>query len=147
MTTTAAPTTELLQRAALRALRAPSIHNTQPWTVVLTGDALEIRADRNRQLPVLDPRGRQLAISLGCAVFHARVAIAAAGFEPLVRRFPDRLRRDLAARISVGGAITGSGWAHLDRAIDHRRTNRRAYVGDPVPQRVVEELVATVRAE
>src|SRR3954451_18185792 len=147
MMTTAAPTTELLQRAALRALRAPFIHNTQPWTVVLTGDALEIRTDRNRQLPVLDPRGRQLAISLGCAVFHARVAIAAAGFEPLVRRFPDRLHRDLAARISVGGPITGSGWTHLDLAIDHRRTNRRAFVGDPVPQRIVDELAATVRAE
>src|SRR4051812_25739322 len=147
MTTTTAPTTELLQRAAMRALRAPSIHNTQPWTFVLTGGALEIRADRSRQLPVLDPRGRQLAISLGCAVFHARVAIAAAGFEPLVHRFPDPRRRDLAARISVGRPVAGFGWTSLDLAIDHRRTNRRAYVGDPVPQRVIDELAAIVRAE
>src|SRR5437764_14995268 len=89
-TTTVSTTTALLHRAAMRAMRAPSIHNTQPWRFVLTQDALEIHADRTRRLKVLDPRGRQLRISLGCALFHARVAIAPAGHEPSGRRPPDR---------------------------------------------------------
>ena len=81
--TTAAdlPVATVLRRAAERAVLAPSVHNTQPWTFVLRRDSLEIHADPSRQLTVLDPRGRQLMISLGCALFHARVAIAASGHD------------------------------------------------------------------
>ncbi|HVU92528.1 MAG TPA: hypothetical protein VHC23_09860 [Jatrophihabitans sp.] len=148
MTVTATPTTaEILQRAALRALLAPSVHNTQPWTFVLGGDSLEIRADRRRQLGVLDPRGRQLVISLGCALLHARVAIAAAGREPVVRRLPDHVRRDLVARIGVGGPFVWPGSTGLDLAIDHRRTNRRAYGGGPVPAALIDELALITRTE
>ena len=81
--------TNTLHRAAARAALAPSVHNTQPWRFVVTHDTVEIRSDLSRQLTVLDPRARQLTISCGCALFNARVAIAAAGFEPVVARFPD----------------------------------------------------------
>ena len=68
---------QTLRRAAVRATLAPSIHNTQPWRFVLSADALEIHADRSRQLRVLDPRGRQMTISCGCALFNARASMAA----------------------------------------------------------------------
>lgn len=137
----------ILERAARRAMLAPSIHNTQPWTFVLTDDALEIVGDRNRRLDVLDPRGRQLLISCGCALFHARVAVQAAGHEPLVRRLPDDDHPELVARVQVGSPGTFPGSTALDRAIGERRTNRRPFLGDQVPESLLVELQWIARTE
>ncbi|MEJ7705137.1 MAG: hypothetical protein WKF47_16480 [Geodermatophilaceae bacterium] len=79
---------QAVRRAAVRATMAPSIHNTQPWRFTLNQSSLEIHADWNRRLRVLDPRGRQLLISCGCATFNARVALAAAGYEGDGRTIP-----------------------------------------------------------
>lgn len=145
--TVTSETTALLRHAAQRAIRAPSIHNTQPWHFVLTDDSLEIHADYARQLHVLDPRGRQLMISCGCALYNARVAIAAAGHEPIVRRFPEPERPDIVARVWVGTRRDWPGSPALDRAIDQRRTNRRAFADDPVPRWLVTDLELAARAE
>src|SRR6476659_2579392 len=88
MTTTFAAQ-ESFRRAVVRATLAPSIHNTQPWRFVLRPGVLDVYADRSRQLLVLDPTGRQLHLSVGCAVFNARVSLAASGVSPAVRRLPD----------------------------------------------------------
>jgi hypothetical protein len=138
---------DILSRAASRAALAPSVHNTQPWHFVVTSDCLEIRSEPLRQLTVLDPRGRQLMISCGCALFHARVAIAAAGYESIVERRPDPTTPGLVARIWVGQAHDWLPIAVLDGAIDARRTNRRAFIGGPVPVGVIHDLVAAARAE
>jgi nitroreductase len=138
---------ETLNRAAVRATLAPSIHNTQPWTFVLRPDSLEVHSDSTRQLGVLDPRSRQLTISCGCAIFNARVAIAAAGFEPLVEYFPDAYHPDILARIHIGEHREWIPIAALDDAIDRRRTNRRRFADEPVPHSLVYDLVAAARAE
>jgi hypothetical protein len=141
-------TRRVLRRAAIRAILAPSIHNTQPWRFVLAPDHLDIYADWSRQLKVLDPRGRQLLISCGCALFNARTAVEAAGHRARVERFPDAGQPDLLARLSITEA--GPVWSPLsalDPAIDIRRTNRRGFADEPVPMEVVEELIAAARAE
>jgi hypothetical protein len=136
-----------LRRAAIRATEAPSIHNTQPWKFVLSDDRFEIHLDPRRRLNVLDPRGRQLVISCGCALMNARVAIAAGGFEPVVERLPSPGRPNVLARVTVGRSQPAGRSAALDLAIDHRHTNRRAFVGDPVPPSTVAKFVAAVREE
>ena len=141
------PGASILERAARRAVLAPSIHNTQPWRFVLLDDALEIVGDLDRRLDVLDPRGRQLLMSCGCALFHARVAVQAAGHEPLVHRFPDDDRPDVVARLQVGSPGTFPGSAALDRAIDERRTNRRPFLGDQLPESLLFELQWIARTE
>src|SRR3954463_1603732 len=65
---------------------APSVHNTQPWTFVLFPDRVELRADRSRQLAVLDPGGRELVQSVGSALFNVRAALAGPGFARPVGR-------------------------------------------------------------
>jgi len=90
-----------LRRAAAQATLAASVHNTQPWRLVVAAGTLEIHADWTRKLSVLDPSGRQLLISCGCALFNARVALAAAGYQADVERFPDPSRPDLLARLSL----------------------------------------------
>jgi hypothetical protein len=136
-----------LSRAATRAALAPSVHNTQPWHFVVRHNYIEIWSDTSRQLRVLDPRARQLMISCGCAVFNACVAIAAAGFEPMVARFPDPLIPELLARISLGDARDWVPIGALDPAIDDRRTNRRAFADEPVPASVIYDLVEAARSE
>ena len=142
-TATAMP---VLRRAAERARLAPSIHNTQPWRFELTENRLEIHADTTRQLCVLDARARQLTISCGCALFNARVAIAAAGYQPLVERLPDPDDPTLLARVSVGER-RNLDMADLDPEIDRRHTNRRAFMGDEPPASFVRRLTVEAKAE
>jgi hypothetical protein len=97
-----------LRRAAVRAARARSVQDTQPWHIVQREYVLEIRADWTRQLPLVDPSGRQLLLSCGCAVFNARIAFAAAGVAVDVDRFPDPEQPDLVARLVAAGTGTSN---------------------------------------
>jgi hypothetical protein len=132
-----------LRRAAVRAVRAPSVHNTQPWRFVLGRETLEIHADPARQLRVLDPRGRQMTLSCGCALFNARVSLAASGFGAHIERFPDPANPALVARVVVRDAAAPPHYelAHLDAAIDERSTNRRKFFDEPVPDDLIQTLV------
>jgi nitroreductase len=150
MTTMIDPQTiKALRRAAVRATSAPSVHNTQPWRFVLARDTLEIHVDRSRQLHVLDPHGRQSMLSCGCALFNARVALAASGHGVVVERFPDRARPDLVARLTVTATrpVSDGDIAVLDPAIDVRQTNRRQFSDEAVPDGVVAALVDAAARE
>jgi hypothetical protein len=122
---------QVLRRAVARAVLAPSVHNTQPWRFVIGGETLEVHADGSRQLRVLDPAGRQLTISCGCALFNARVALAASGYDATVERFPDPRRPQFLARLSLG-ARSGVRLplVSLDAVVELRQTNRRRFADD-----------------
>ncbi len=141
--------TTAMRRAAVRATRAPSVHNTQPWRFVLTPDSLEIHVDRSRQLRLLDPHGRQLLLSCGCALFNARVALASSGYRATVERLADPSRPNLVARIVVhpSDGVGEPALALLDSAIEVRRTNRRQFSQDAVPEHVVAALVDAANRE
>lgn len=137
-----------LRRAAMSAALAPSVHNTQPWHFILRENVLELRADLDRRLAVLDPRGRQLTISCGCALFNARVQLAADGYDAIVDRFPDPAQPDLLARLTLPSRTQE--WlpiGDLAPAIDLRRTNRRHFADEHVTPDVVHDLVVAAQAE
>jgi hypothetical protein len=139
---------ELLRRAASRAHLAPSIHNSQPWRFRIDHRTLEIRADHERRLRVVDPTGRQLMISLGCALFNARVALAADRREVSVHRLPDPADPNLIARLVLSDRTAF--WhplVRLDPAIDRRHSNRREFFETRVTEEVQWELMAAARAE
>jgi hypothetical protein len=139
---------QAFRQAVVRAILAPSVHNTQPWRFVISNNTLEIHADPTRRLRVLDPTGRQMTISCGCALFNARVTLAAAGYDATVERFPDASRPNLLARLTIPAQPVG--WlplAPLDAVIELRQTNRRRFASDPVPREVVYGLVAAAAAE
>ncbi|MEJ3747031.1 nitroreductase [Actinomycetes bacterium KLBMP 9797] len=139
---------EPLVEAAQWALRAPSVANTQPWRWRLTRGVLELYADRDRQLAVSDPDGRLLTISCGAALHHARLALAAAGHQATVDRFPDPGRPDLLARIHLTGPHEPSVQEiALCGAVPLRRTDRRAFGESPVPDAAVDHLREVVEAE
>lgn len=140
---------QALRRAAVRATLAPSVHNTQPWRFELGPQTLEIYSEPARRLAVLDPSGRQLMVSCGCALFNARVSLAAGGFAATVARLPDPSRPSLVARLTVAPSDTPEGEgaaaeqapiATLDAVVESRRTNRRRFETEVVPDEMLDLL-------
>src|SRR6476620_3890280 len=58
---------EVLTRAVGRALRAPSVHNSQPWQWRISDGVVELHADPDRHLVGTDPDRRDLVISCEAA--------------------------------------------------------------------------------
>lgn len=136
-----AQATRALTRAAMAARRAPSILNSQPWRWRIAGDALELRADRQRQLSVVDPDGRLLTLSCGAALHHARVALAGDGVTAEVSRLPESTDPDLVAHVRFTGTeVAAPAAIRAQQAIALRRTDRRPFADVPVPVDVIEEL-------
>ena len=140
------PTRAPAHRVVELALRAPSVHNTQPWLWRITDDTIELHADRSRQLHVADPSGRNLTISCGAALHHASVAAAALGWPADVVRLPDPRNPDhLATLVLRPGFSTPHSEADL-AALARRRTDRRRFTSWPVPPERLAHLAAAVQA-
>ena len=117
------------------AVRAPSLHNTQPWTFTLRRGALELRADRSRQLPGTDPDGRQLVLSCGAALFGVRLGVRALGYLPQVELVPDDWDSDLLARVHLGNAAPADTEAvSLVNAVARRRSLRSGFAAGDVAE-------------
>lgn len=120
---------------------APSVHNTQPWEFGVSGDVIEVRADRSRQLDYLDPTGRQLHVSCGTAIEFAYLAARSIGRDCAVRLLPDVDDPDLLARIRLGaGRHATPTELRLAEAIPLRYTDRGPYADRPVPAGLVEDI-------
>jgi hypothetical protein len=147
MSTVQEETKALFRKAVERASLAPSVHNTQPWHFVVRPDVLELHADNNRQLRALDPTGRQLAISCGCALFNARVGLAADRVIQ-VNRLPDPAKPDLLALLTVlDEPAPWTPLVRLDPMIERRHTNRRDFFDEDVPPDVIYELTTAAEQE
>ncbi|GAA1388101.1 Acg family FMN-binding oxidoreductase [Catellatospora chokoriensis] len=146
MNFTASKVRNALVEAARDALVAPSVFNTQPWIWRTSNDSLHLYADEHRQLAT-DPDGRQLMISCGCALHHARVALAAAGLATRVDRLRAGTPGQPLAVVTVGQILPHDTSVRLYRAIGMRRTDRRAFTAEPVSSAVVSTLVAAAEEQ
>lgn len=135
-------------RAAVAAsVRAPSLHNSQPWRFRLRGGALEVRRDP-RLLPASDPSGWAARLAVGAAVFNLRLALAAQGWEPRVRLLPDPAEPDLLAQVRPGPRRPATPLEQrLWHAVARRHSNRAPFQPDPVPADARTQLVAAAQAE
>ncbi len=121
--------TQALDDAATAAGSAPSIHNTQPWHWRLHGDELDLSLERRRTLEFTDPDDRLAILSCGAALHHARVSLAADGWNATVTRLPDSAQPGHLATIRAGGRIPVEPAAVRDlQAVGARHTDRR-----PIP--------------
>jgi len=137
-----------LVRAAVMAGYAPSVHNTQPWLWTVLPDRLELSAVRGRQLAATDPDGRLLVTSCGAALHHARVALAAEGWDYRVDRLPDPGRPDLLAVVTpLGHAAAAPAAMRLVQAVRIRRSDRRPVTRERVPVARLRVIVESARAE
>jgi nitroreductase len=137
---------QVLRRIVRTATQAPSVHNTQPWLWRGSSHGLDLRADQSRQLPATDPDGRNLVISCGAALHHARVVAAALGWSARVTRLPDARDPDLLARIVLSPASPAPDGIEVLDAVARRCTDRRRFTSWPVPDALLAQL-ADVAAE
>ncbi|NJP33392.1 Acg family FMN-binding oxidoreductase [Micromonospora thermarum] len=141
-------TVEQLRAAATDAVRAPSLHNTQPWRFRLRDGGIEILVDPSRRLPATDPSGWGVRIACGAALFNLRLALAVAGTPATARLRPYPAEPDVVARLvpDVPRHPTPAEQA-LYAAIPRRFSNRAPFWPDPVPADVRWRLTEAARAE
>ncbi|MCK5928793.1 MAG: nitroreductase family protein [Nocardioides sp.] len=145
--TGAAPRRGVTRSIVAMAMRAPSLHNTQPWRWRIASEhTLELYADHDRQLHGVDPRARLMTLSLGCALHHAVVAARSVDRAVLVERFPDG-PPDLVARLHLEGRSPAGPADRVALAsLVARRTDRRPFSSWEVPTATLDRL-AEVSAE
>ncbi|MEO3811618.1 hypothetical protein ABGB17_21705 [Sphaerisporangium sp. B11E5] len=140
--------TNHLRSAVEAAVWAPSLHNSQPWSFVIEGDEIRVRADSERWSRVSDPEGREQLISCGAALFTIRTALRAAGLRPVVTVLPDPDRPAVLATVRAAGPLDADEQVKLmNEQITRRRTHRAGFAGTPVAADLVDALVKQAEAE
>ncbi|MDQ7906380.1 nitroreductase family protein [Phytohabitans sp. ZYX-F-186] len=149
--TTPGYTPELLAAALPAAIRAPSMHNSQPWRFRLRDGGIEVRVERGRPLPVagLGDLGDWAAhLACGAAVFNLRLALVAEGAPARVRIRPYTDEPDVVARLEPDEpALATPAERALLAAVPRRHSSRMPFSHEPVPGAVRWRLVEAARAE
>jgi nitroreductase len=123
------------------AVRAPSMHNTQPWRFRLSGQAIDVLLNEDRLLPVGDPTGRAARVACGAAVFNLRMALAVDSTPAAVRLWPEP---DVIAQLTADAPRPPTpAERRLHAAIPRRHSNREPFADVPVP---ADARTALVRA-
>jgi hypothetical protein len=136
------PDAGTLEKVLTLAIRAPSIHNTQPWRWRVNAASLDLYSEPDMQLHSTDPDGRDLIVSCGIALHHCVVALAAMGWQAKVHRLPDPADPCRLATIEVRPHVPDHADIALAAAIPRRRTDRRAYSPWPVAGGDIAQMAA-----
>lgn len=138
----AQPDSDTLRSVLASAMRAPSVHNTQPWLWRVGDTIAHLYADESRWLPHTDPDGRDLLLSCGAALHHLRVAARGSGWETVIHRLPDPAEPRHLAVVEFQAATTTAEAVRMAAAINRRHTDRRRYAPRAVPGAYVETVAA-----
>jgi nitroreductase len=136
-----------LNAALELAVRAPSVHNSQPWRFRVGASTIELWADLDRQLPATDPDGRDLLMSCGATLHHLRVALTALGWLPVVERLPGPSEPEHLATIQVIARVPTHEDLALAVSIPRRRTDRRGYSSRAVTDECLDTMARFAAAE
>jgi nitroreductase len=143
----ALPDDETVRSVIALALRAPSIHNSQPWRWVIGDNSVHLFVDPYRHLPITDPDGRDLLLSCGAALHHLHVAFAAVGWATTVHRLPNPAQPDHLAAVECFPHAATAGNIASAAAIAHRRTDRRRFSSWTVPLPLLDALAQRAAAQ
>lgn len=146
--TKSVPDPQVIANAVELACRAPSVHNSQPWHWVAEGPELKLFFEPHRVPHATDLSGREAVISCGAVLDHLRVAMAAAGWEADISRFPNPNDLDHLATVEFAPIefVTDAHRARAD-AILRRRTDRLPFAPPPDWQAFEPALRATIDIE
>ncbi|MFK0193123.1 Acg family FMN-binding oxidoreductase [Kitasatospora sp. NPDC090308] len=148
------PSPAELRELVAAAGAAPSLHNTQPWRFRPTADGpgVLVFADPARAVPLADPDGRAMLLSVGAALFNLRVAAARLGLpveELDLIPGPDGPDGPVAVvRFGPRGAPHEPvELAELAEAVGQRHSSREPFGNRDVPEAVIGELIEAAADE
>jgi len=141
------PDEKTVRSAIALAIRAPSVHNSQPWRWRVGDSSLHLYADWSRHLSAIDPDGRDLVVSCGASLHHLRVALAALGWGTAVHRVPNPGDPEHLAAVELFEHTPDKDDIPLAAAIPRRHTDRRLYSSWPAPDALLEQLAQYARQE
>lgn len=124
---------------------APSVHNTQPWTMEARAESAELYERLDVALPHHDPAGRDRLISCGAALANLELAVRALGWAADITLFPDAGRPDLVAVVGTAGRQETTA-AEVERyaAIFRRHSHRRPFDLHPISRGALRGLAGAV---
>jgi len=122
------------------AVLAPSTHNSQPWRFHVEDHRIDLLVDESRRLPVADPDGRELYLSLGCALENLLVAAERFDLSYVYELIPVPDEPSLAARVLFGtvGQPTTFRDRRLYDVVGDRHTHHGPFEDRPIPADLVE---------
>lgn len=124
--------------------RAPSAHNTQPWLLRWHGTMLEVRVNRERCLPAVDPSYADILHSVGAMLENVLLTLVQLGYAPSYR---------VAEHMDFDSPMAWVWWCKskeappdpaLYRMISIRCTSRLRYSPEPIEPAVLDVLRAAV---
>jgi nitroreductase len=149
------PDAGTIRTAIALAMRAPSVHNSQPWRWRIGAESVHLYVDPTVALRHTDPDGRDLILSCGTVLHHFKIAIASLGWRARIHRLPNPADPQHIAAIELERYVATEQDISMAAAIPRRRTDRRHYSSWPVPlghvaliaARTAQEGVVLYRAE
>ena len=137
-----------IEKILAAAAQAPSVHNTQPWTVQVRGNRIAVHADPSRQLRHADPTGREMYISCGAFLFNLRVAARRESLVAVVTVLPSAADDLLVARVRLDPALGPEvDELELSVALGRRATSRAPFDDQPLDLDVLHEMREAARDE
>jgi hypothetical protein len=122
------------------AILAANPHNTQAWIFRVSGQRIDLFADRSRNIGAVDPLRREMYVGLGCALENLMLAAAANGYEAKLQLLPSPGEPVHAARVELArGPVVRS---ELYAQIPNRHTDRTAYQPRRVPAAALQAMSA-----
>ncbi len=124
------------------AILAPSSHNTQPWRFSVSNSHIDVFTDGDRWLKVADADGRELRLSIGCALENLLIAAEHFGLKHQVTYLPDAGSEELVAtvRIDSDGSPSPLRPPVLFDMLAVRRTSHLEHDGRSISDNVQERL-------
>jgi nitroreductase len=135
-----------IKRPLHAAILAANPHDTQPWLFALRDNAIDLYADRGRNLGSFDPYRREMHLGLGAAVENLVIAARALGWNAAVTPVEGRLTQVpdntpiLAARVTLGPSVLAED--PLFAAIPRRHTNRGPFRDERPDQAILSRVLA-----
>jgi nitroreductase len=127
------PDAETIRSALSLAVRAPSVHNSQPWIWRVGDETIHLYANPDLHLRHTDPDARDLMLSCGATLNHCAIAFAALGWQSRIHRFPNSADPSHVAAVELYRHPESELDVALAAAIPRRRTDRRRYSSWLVP--------------
>src|SRR5262245_21033469 len=122
------------------AIRAPSLHNSQPWRWRQHGAEMLLELDKDRWLPATDPDAHGAILSCGAALELARLSLQANGWVVDIHERTDQVSDQLVTLVITDRIAPNSGAQALIANAANRCSDRRPLDGTPALGDFIDEI-------